>query len=83
MGLLVDGVWQEDVSRTTNGRFIRPNTAYHNFITPDGGPGPNGINDWVRSRRTNRDSAISVAGQSQSARKCAQTHLKMGKTENP
>jgi putative glutathione S-transferase len=42
MGLLVDGVWQEDVSRTSNGRFIRPSTAYHNFVTPDGSPGPNG-----------------------------------------
>jgi len=42
MGLLVDGVWQEDVSRTTNGRFVRPNTAYHNFVTPDGSPGPTG-----------------------------------------
>jgi putative glutathione S-transferase len=36
MGLLVDGVWQEDVSRTTNGRFVRPNTAYHHFVTADG-----------------------------------------------
>ena len=35
MGLLVDGAWQEDVSRTTNGRFIRPTTAYHNAITAD------------------------------------------------
>jgi putative glutathione S-transferase len=35
MGLLVDGVWQEDVSRTTNGRFVRPNTAYHHFVTAD------------------------------------------------
>ena len=34
MGLLVDGVWQEDVSRTTNGRFVRPNTAFHNWVTP-------------------------------------------------
>src|SRR5580704_13389419 len=42
VGLLVDGVWQEDVTRTTNGRFVRPNTAYHNFVTPDGSPGPNG-----------------------------------------
>jgi len=33
MGLLVDGAWQEDVSRTTNGRFIRPTTAYHNVVT--------------------------------------------------
>jgi glutathionyl-hydroquinone reductase len=36
MGLLVDGVWQEDVSRTTNGRFVRPNTAYHQFVTANG-----------------------------------------------
>jgi len=42
MGLLVDGVWQEDVSRTSNGRFIRPGTVYHNFVTPDGSPGPSG-----------------------------------------
>src|SRR6202045_398115 len=42
MGLLVAGVWQEDVTRTTNGRFVRPNTAYHNFVTPDGSPGPTG-----------------------------------------
>src|ERR1700683_4537037 len=42
MGVLVDGVWQEDVTRTTNGRFVRPNTAYHNFVTPDGSPGPTG-----------------------------------------
>ena len=35
MGLLVDGAWQEDVSRTTNGRFIRPTTAYHNAVTAD------------------------------------------------
>jgi putative glutathione S-transferase len=42
MGLLVDGVWQEDVTRTTNGRFVRPGTVYHNFVTADGSPGPNG-----------------------------------------
>jgi glutathionyl-hydroquinone reductase len=42
MGLLVDGLWQEDVSRTTDGRFIRPATSYHNFVTADGSPGPTG-----------------------------------------
>src|SRR5580698_5676124 len=42
MGLLVDGVWQEDVTRTTNGRFIRPGTVSHNFVTADGNPGPTG-----------------------------------------
>jgi len=42
MGLLVNGAWQEDISRTTGGRFIRPTTAYHNFVTPDGSAGPAG-----------------------------------------
>src|ERR1700749_64093 len=42
MGQLVDGVWQEDGSRTNDGRFVRPNTAYHNYVTPDGSPGPSG-----------------------------------------
>ena len=42
MGLLVDGTWQEDVSRTKAGRFIRPTASYRNFVTPDGGPGPSG-----------------------------------------
>ena len=42
MGLLVDGIWQEDVSRTTDGRFIRPATSYHDFVTADGSPGPTG-----------------------------------------
>jgi putative glutathione S-transferase len=42
MGLLVDGAWQEDVSRTKDGRFIRANTSYHDFVTADGSPGPTG-----------------------------------------
>ena len=42
MGLLVDGLWQEDVSRTKEGRFIRPATSYHEFVTADGSPGPTG-----------------------------------------
>lgn len=42
MGLLVDGVWQEDVSRTANGRFIRPSSVFRNFVTADGSPGPSG-----------------------------------------
>jgi putative glutathione S-transferase len=42
MGLLVDGAWQEDVSRTEDGRFIRPMTSYHDFVTADGSPGPTG-----------------------------------------
>jgi putative glutathione S-transferase len=42
MGLLVDGVWQEDVSRTKDGHFVRPTTRFRNFVTPNGGPGPSG-----------------------------------------
>ncbi|MFZ2065465.1 MAG: glutathione S-transferase family protein [Xanthobacteraceae bacterium] len=42
MGLLVDGVWQEDVSRTKDGHFIRPATRFRNFVTADGSPGPSG-----------------------------------------
>jgi putative glutathione S-transferase len=42
MGLLVDGVWQEDVSRTKDGHFIRPTPRYRNWVTPDGSPGPTG-----------------------------------------
>src|SRR5271163_3864903 len=42
MGLLVDGAWQEDISRTTNGRFVRPTTRFRNFVTADGSAGPTG-----------------------------------------
>jgi glutathionyl-hydroquinone reductase len=42
MGLLVNGAWQEDISRTKEGRFIRPNAAFRNFVTPDGSVGPSG-----------------------------------------
>jgi glutathionyl-hydroquinone reductase len=42
MGLLVNGAWQEDISRTTGGRFVRPSTSFRNFITADGSAGPTG-----------------------------------------
>ena len=42
MGLLVDGVWTEEASRTTNGRFIRPATRYHDIVTANGSPSPSG-----------------------------------------
>ena len=42
MGLLVEGVWQDDVSRTKDGHFVRPATQFRNWITPDGSPGPSG-----------------------------------------
>ena len=42
MGLLVDGRWQDEGIRTKDGRFVRPATSYHNFVTPDSSPGPVG-----------------------------------------
>jgi putative glutathione S-transferase len=43
MGLLVDGVWQDDVSRTDkDGQFVRPTTRFRNWVTADGAPGPSG-----------------------------------------
>ena len=42
MGLLVNGAWQEDISRTKDGRFIRPATSFRNFVTADGSAGPTG-----------------------------------------
>jgi putative glutathione S-transferase len=42
MGLLVDGVWQDDVARTKDGQFVRPATRFRNWVTPDGSPGPTG-----------------------------------------
>lgn len=42
MGLLVDGAWKEDVPRAKDGHFVRPATAFHNYITPDGSPGLTG-----------------------------------------
>jgi putative glutathione S-transferase len=44
MGLLVDGVWTDQAhqTRTERGRFNRPRTRYHNYVTPDGSAGPEG-----------------------------------------
>ena len=50
MGLLVDGRWQEDVSRTKDGHFIRPATQYRNYVTADGNPGPSGSGGFLAER---------------------------------
>jgi glutathionyl-hydroquinone reductase len=42
MGLLVNGAWQEDISRTKDGHFIRPTTRFRNYVTADGSAGPSG-----------------------------------------
>jgi glutathionyl-hydroquinone reductase len=56
MGLLVDGVWQQDSagkefgSRTEGGHFIRKPTVFHNYVTADGSPGPTGIGGFAAER---------------------------------
>lgn len=44
MGLLVDGIWQDRWYDTgsTGGRFVRKESAFRNWITADGSPGPTG-----------------------------------------
>jgi glutathionyl-hydroquinone reductase len=44
MGLLIDGKWTAKGHDTsaTGGRFVRAATAFRNWITPDGRPGPTG-----------------------------------------
>ncbi|WP_458094720.1 glutathione S-transferase family protein [Roseomonas sp. WA12] len=49
MGLLVDGRWQDQWydTKASGGRFIRKDSAYRNWITPDGAPGPSGEGGFV------------------------------------
>jgi putative glutathione S-transferase len=44
MGLLIDGVWHDRWydTQSTGGRFERQASAFRNWITPDGAPGPSG-----------------------------------------
>src|SRR5579871_5331859 len=44
MGLLVDGVWQDQWydTKSTGGRFVRKDSHFRNWVTADGAPGPSG-----------------------------------------
>jgi len=52
MGLLVDGVWQDEqhLQRTQAGRFVRPTTRFRNFVTEDGSAGPTGSGGFAAAR---------------------------------
>ena len=52
MGLLVDGVWQDEQhsERTPAGRFLRPPTRFRNWVTEDGSPGPTGEGGFAAAR---------------------------------
>jgi putative glutathione S-transferase len=45
MGLLIEGAWHDDShdsKQMERGRFVRPQTRYRNWVTPDGRAGPTG-----------------------------------------
>jgi putative glutathione S-transferase len=44
MGMLVEGVWKDQWydTQSTGGRFVRRESRYRNWITPDGAAGPTG-----------------------------------------
>lgn len=44
MGLLIDGKWHDEWydTKATKGKFVRKASAFRNWITPDGAPGPTG-----------------------------------------
>ena len=47
MGSLVNGVWQtQDTAAAKDGRFERAATAFRNWVTPDGRPGPTGTDGF-------------------------------------
>jgi putative glutathione S-transferase len=44
MGLLVEGVWQDQWydTKKSGGRFVRQDSRFRNWVTADGAPGPSG-----------------------------------------
>ena len=52
MGKLVNGHWKTDTFDTTEtgGKFVRSTTAFRNWITPDGAPGPTGEGGFAAER---------------------------------
>lgn len=49
MGLLIDGEWYDQWYDTsaTGGRFVRKDSAYRNWVTPDGAAGPSGTGGFA------------------------------------
>lgn len=44
MGILIDGTWHDTAPNlnASDGRFVRKDAAFRNWVTPDGAPGPTG-----------------------------------------
>ncbi|HEX8193954.1 MAG TPA: glutathione S-transferase C-terminal domain-containing protein [Allosphingosinicella sp.] len=50
--MLIDGRWSAGAAlpRDRTGRYVRPETAFRNWITPDGSPGPTGTGRFRAER---------------------------------
>jgi putative glutathione S-transferase len=48
LGLLVDGIWVDQWydTKSTGGRFVRQASAFRNWVTADGAPGPTGVGGY-------------------------------------
>lgn len=48
MGLLVEGKWQDQWydTKSTGGHFVRKESQFRNWITPDGSAGPSGVSGF-------------------------------------
>lgn len=53
MGLLVEGIWQDQWYDTgaTGGRFVRNESQFRSWVTPDGAPGPTGQGGFAAAAR--------------------------------
>jgi len=49
MGILIDGVWKDQWydTESSGGRFVRSESRFRNWITPDGSPGPTGVGGFA------------------------------------
>ena len=50
MGLLKDGIWRKGSGfsvKAADGRFVRSETRYRNWVTRDGAPGPSGAGGFA------------------------------------
>ena len=52
MGMLVEGVWQDRSYETEKhgGRFVRQQSSFRSWVTPDGSPGPSGTGGFAAER---------------------------------
>jgi len=53
VGLMIDGSWQDQWYDTnaTRGRFVRSESQFRNWVTPDGRPGPSGAGGFLAEPR--------------------------------